>query len=407
MAKVRTLGRRTGPTSKRTDDLLVTSYLTETPWGFLGLAWTERGLCSVIFPDPSEARVEERLRERHPQAKRASRAPAWLRPIVKQLGRLLERGEALEWEEIPLDFTGITPFHEKIYREALKIPCGRVASYAELARRAGSPLAARAVGQAMARNPLPLVVPCHRVLNSGGKLGGFSAPGGLHSKERLLELEGYSLKPKLLTGDFDPQQALRELAQKDPRMGRLIKEIGPFQLKLASDRSPYQWLMRSIIYQQLNGRAAQTIHERVRSVFGGRDPHPEELLKTADEDLLKAGLSKNKLLALRDLARHASEGKVPDRRKLARMADEEIIERLTSIRGVGRWTVEMMLIFGLGRADVLAVDDFALKKATMQLHNLPEMPQRKAFQAIGEVWRPWRSVASWYLWRSLDPKLVT
>jgi O-6-methylguanine DNA methyltransferase len=293
----------------------------------------------------------------------------------------------------------------------LKVPPGVTLSYSELAKRAGSPGAARAVGQAMARNPIPLLVPCHRVLAAGGRIGGFTAPGGLESKAKLLTLEGSLIKksPQLaptIIKDFDSAKAIRDLSKRDPKLAKLIKKIGPFELKTAENKAdkkaPFHWLVRSIIYQQLHGKAAATIHLRVRALFEGRDPQPEELLSMDENRLASAGLSRQKLAALKDLALAATEGRVPNGRKMARMTDEEIIETLTPIRGVGRWTVEMLLIFGLGRTDVLAVDDFAIRKSAMLLHGLKEMPNRKALQQIGEQWKPFRTVASWYLWRALD-----
>ena len=211
-------------------------------------------------------------------------------------------------------------------------------------------------------------------------------------------------KPRTFVArNFDARAACRELSKSDPKMGALIKGIGPFTLKPVTKASPFHRLLRSIVFQQLNGKVADIIHGRVKDLFGGRDPEPEELLAASDESLAKAGLSRAKRAALKDLALAAKEGRVPDSKAIRAMPDEEIVKLLLPIRGVGKWTVEMLLIFGLGRADVLAVDDYALKKAAMRLYKLKEMPDRKTFAALGEKWRPWRSIASWYLWRSLDP----
>ena len=211
-------------------------------------------------------------------------------------------------------------------------------------------------------------------------------------------------RPLTFSRTFNEKTVARELAKSDPRLGKLIKKVGPFAFKCSKKGSPYHWLVRSIIYQQLHSKAAATIHGRVRDLFGGRDPEPAELLKMSDAKLAGAGLSRNKLAALKDLSRAALEGRVPDRKAMSRMSDEEIIELLIPIRGIGRWTVEMLLIFALGRADVLAVDDFALKKSAMLLHGLKAPPDRKKFFELGERWRPWRTVACWYLWRALDTK---
>jgi O-6-methylguanine DNA methyltransferase len=382
-------------------------YVVRTTIGYLGLVWTAEGLCRLVFPVEKKSEVLRVIRAKHKGAEESVRPPKWLKNLATDLQRDLQveqtRKRSRDYSSLPLDLRGVPPFHEKIYREALKIPRGQTFSYGDLAKRSGSPKAARAVGQAMAKNPIPIIVPCHRVLASGAKLGGFSAPGGLTSKLRLLGLEGAIPKArepwKILGKSTD--EALRHLVKQDPKLAKVIKKVGPYSFKRRSG-TPFEWLIRSIISQQLHRKAADTIQGRVRAIFGGRDPRPEELLRADNSLLAKAGLSRNKLAALKDLARAATEGQIPDRRKMSRMSDEEIIAALVPIRGVGRWTVEMLLMFGLGRADVLAVDDFALKKSAMLLHGLKEMPDRKVFAELGERWRPWRTVACWYLWRALD-----
>jgi DNA-3-methyladenine glycosylase II len=206
----------------------------------------------------------------------------------------------------------------------------------------------------------------------------------------------------IIDESFNESEVLKTLAKRDPKLRALFKKIGPFQLDPKNEGSPYNLLFRSIVYQQLHGKAAASILGRVRDLFGGKTPKPEAFLLMEDEPLRAAGLSRNKLAALRDLSRFAVAGQVPTLREAKKLSDEEIIERLTPIRGIGRWTVEMFLMFGLRRADVLAVDDFALKKACMMLYGLDLPLNKKGFTEIGEKWRPWRSVVSWYLWRSLD-----
>ncbi|HVK61954.1 MAG TPA: hypothetical protein VM432_10405, partial [Bdellovibrionales bacterium] len=200
---------------------------------------------------------------------------------------------------------------------------------------------------------------------------------------------------------FDAKKACRELAKQDPKLGKLIKKHGPFVWGKRKALDPFEYLLRSIVFQQLHGKAAATIHGRVLKIFGKTHPTPLQILECEVELLRAAGLSGNKTLAAKDLARAAHEGKVPDRKQLAKMSNEEIIEILTEIRGIGRWTVEMLLMFGIGRADVLAVDDFALKKSAMILHGKKKLTP-KEFAKLGELWAPYRSIASWYLWRALD-----
>jgi 3-methyladenine DNA glycosylase/8-oxoguanine DNA glycosylase len=211
-------------------------------------------------------------------------------------------------------------------------------------------------------------------------------------------------KPVLFGPKFDVAKAKRELSRRDPALGKLMRTVGNFELKPSKEGSVFHWLVRSILYQQLSGKAAATIHGRVKDLFGGRNPEPNELVKMSPDQLRAAGVSRAKVLALHDLARAALDGRVPDRKKAARMSDDEIVECLVPIRGIGRWTVEMLLIFALGRTDVLAVDDFALRKSVAKLRGLEEMPNRKAFLEMGEAWKPYRTVVSWYLWRALDIK---
>jgi 3-methyladenine DNA glycosylase/8-oxoguanine DNA glycosylase len=161
-------------------------------------------------------------------------------------------------------------------------------------------------------------------------------------------------------------------------------------------------LLQSIVYQQLNGKAAATIHGRVLKVLGGK-PSPRRLLKASDAALRGAGLSRNKLLAVRDLAAKCLTGEAPPRKHLETLTDEEIVARLTEVRGIGAWTAHMFLMFRLGRPDVLPTGDFAIRKAFGLLYRKNgRMPPPSAVEKHGKLWAPYRTVASWYLWRSLD-----
>lgn len=199
---------------------------------------------------------------------------------------------------------------------------------------------------------------------------------------------------------YDPAEAVRHVASADPVLARLISRAGPFAMQLRPLQSPFEALARNIIYQQLHGKAAAAIHARV--LAGRKRLRPADILGATDEELRGAGLSAAKTAALRDLAAKASDGTVPTLARLRRMTDEEIVARLTAVRGVGRWTVEMLLMFGLGRPDVLPVGDYAVRKGFAETYGLAEMPRPKELEAFGERWRPYRSVASWYMWRALE-----
>ena len=201
---------------------------------------------------------------------------------------------------------------------------------------------------------------------------------------------------------YDREEAVRHLTTADPTLAQLIKRVGPFALQLRHMHNPFEALARNIIYQQLHGSAAAAIHQRVLDLFGSNKLRPQDVIAAPEEELRGAGLSRAKLAALRDLAAKTLDGTVPTLARLRRMGDEEIIERLTEVRGIGRWTVEMLLIFRLGRPDVLPVGDYAVRKGFALTYGLAEMPGPKELESYGERWRPYRSVASWYMWRASE-----
>jgi DNA-3-methyladenine glycosylase II len=199
------------------------------------------------------------------------------------------------------------------------------------------------------------------------------------------------------------KKAIEHLAKSDPRFAALIGRSRRFDVVANELVRPFDALAESIAYQQLSGKAAATIWGRVRALYGKRKwLDPAEVLKTPEEKLRAAGLSRSKIAALKDLAAKTLDGTVPKRRELVRMSDEEIIERLTKVRGIGRWTVEMLLLFDLGRLDVWPVADYGVQKGFAKTFGKRKLPKPKQFAKIGEKWRPYRSVAAWYFWRALD-----
>jgi len=201
------------------------------------------------------------------------------------------------------------------------------------------------------------------------------------------------------------KQADRFLASTDPDFAALIAKVGPSRLAIDKSREPYQALMSAVAHQQLHGNAAKAILGRVIALFPEHDfPPPDLFLARADEELRACGLSAAKLLAMRDIAAKSVSGVVPSRASAARMDNEALIERLTSLRGVGRWTVEMLLMFSLGRPDVLPIDDFGVREGYRKLKRLEVQPKPKALAEIGKAWAPYRSTAAWYLWRASEIK---
>lgn len=202
---------------------------------------------------------------------------------------------------------------------------------------------------------------------------------------------------------FDAEHACGHLSLADPRLGGLICRVGAFTMRPQPTQSLFTALLRSIVYQQLSGKAAATILARVNLLFAPRRfPTPGELLDLPPERLRAAGLSAAKTAAVRDLAARTLDGTVPSLAQIRRMEDEEIIERLTAVRGVGRWTAEMLLIFRLGRPDVLPLTDLGVRKGFALTFRARKLPDARALARRGERWRPYRSVASWYLWRALE-----
>ena len=313
--------------------------LFNTAIGRCGVAWGERGVAGVQLPEAGERETRARMLQRFPAAGETAPPPEVQR-VIDRLVALL-RGEASDFSTIALDMDEVPAFHRRVYEAARAIPAGMTLSYGDIAARVGAPGAARAVGQALGRNPFPIIVPCHRVLAAGGKIGGFSAQGGVATKRCMLAIEGV----------------------------------------------------------QLNGKAAAVILARVSALFPRGVPTGARLLRIPDEKLRDAGLSDSKVLSLRDLAQKAEDGVIPTLGEIQNMADETIIERLSEVRGIGRWSAEMLLMFRLGRPDVLPVDDFGVRKGFAIAFNKGELPSPKELAAYGARWQPYRTVASWYLWR--------
>ena len=393
--------------------------LFDTPVGRCAIAWGPRGVTGIQLPEADEPATRARVGARFPRAREAAAPPPVARRAARAIGALL-RGQALDdgadIGAVTLDMDGVPPFHRRVYQVTRTIPPGATLSYGDVAARAGSPGGARAVGQALARNPFAILVPCHRVLAAGGRIGGFTAAGGVTTKVRLLALEGSSggaapvmpEKPRApgagsgLT--YDPAAAVRHLRAVDPALGRLIGAVGPFALRRQPRADLFAALAQAIVYQQLSGKAAATILGRVRALFGRDDAGPtaEQILGASDDRLRGAGLSRGKLAALRDLAGKARAGELPTLAEATRMDDAALIDRLTRVRGVGRWTVEMLLIFRLGRPDVLPADDLGIRKGFARAFRKRQPPSREELERRGRRWSPYRTVASWYLWRAND-----
>jgi DNA-3-methyladenine glycosylase II len=201
---------------------------------------------------------------------------------------------------------------------------------------------------------------------------------------------------------FDPARARRHLAKADPVLAAVMRRVGPCRFASGPPDPPFPSLLRMIVGQQLSVAAARTIHGRVLALFADGRPTPTALLALDDETLRTAGLSRPKLRYLRDLAERVRDGRL-DLEGVETLADDEVIGRLVEVKGIGRWTAEIFLMFHLHRPDVLPADDLGIVKAVQRAYAMRRRPSAKKVLALGEPWRPYRSVASWYLWQSLEP----
>jgi len=203
---------------------------------------------------------------------------------------------------------------------------------------------------------------------------------------------------------FDPKTAIAHLRKADAKLGKFIDRAGPFALQINPADSVFGMLAEAVVYQQLTAKAAATIFGRVCELLapGSARPTPEQVLDRSEEELRGAGLSRAKALSLLDLARRAESGELPTLAAVRKMSDEDIVTTLSQVRGIGRWTAEMFLIFRLGRPDVLPLDDYGLRKGFTMVYRTKELPSKDELREAGAVWSPYRTVASWYLWRAVE-----
>lgn len=202
----------------------------------------------------------------------------------------------------------------------------------------------------------------------------------------------------------DVRKAVRRLSSADPILGKLIRRVGPFTLKVQS--GGYEILVRSILSQQISTAAARTIRARLQELLPAKKIRAKSIDGLTDDQLQSAGISQQKRSYLRDLTRCTLDGTINFRRITAR-SDEDVIDELIQVKGVGRWTAQMYLLFSLGRPDVFAVDDLGIQNAMKALYSLTAKPKRAELEAIAEIWAPHRSIASWYLWRAIDQKVIS
>jgi methylated-DNA-[protein]-cysteine S-methyltransferase len=387
-----------------------------TDLGTLAIAYNQRGIARILLPrvDWGEVGPTELVRA---GLRDEARPPREIAEVARALQAHLA-GEVQDFSKVGLDTNGRPPFLLHVQRAAQTIPIGETRTYGELAALAGSPKAVRAVGRALATNPWPIIVPCHRVFARSG-FGEYSAGSGVHTKLRLLWREGYRGRTSNVA--FDERRAIAHLQSTDPRLGELIDRVGPFTLQATAPKprggpAPFAALASAIIAQQLSGKAAATIHDRVAALLDHGGHHgnhagshdgiddPEAVLALPKTTLRSAGLSQNKTLALLDLARHAVDGSLPTRPAMESMSDADIIDRLTRVRGIGPWSAQMLLMFYLGRPNVLPVADLGVQKGFAVTYGARGLLSARTVERVAQAWSPYASVASWYMWRAVEMK---
>ncbi|MBU1108572.1 MAG: methylated-DNA--[protein]-cysteine S-methyltransferase [Candidatus Riflebacteria bacterium] len=383
------------------------SFLTAL--GSAAIAWRDSKIIGLLLPEASEGSLRKKVAKQFSNCLSAT-PPEPLSRLIEQI-REYFAGRPANFKAARLDLSDCTPFCRLVYEHLRQVSAGSTVSYKALAEACDRPAAARAIGLAAGKNPIPLLIPCHRVVNADGRLGGFSAGGGISLKAQMLRLEDidvedkpvFRIKSPLLISDCDLDLVLKHLSKVDRDLGQLIKTAPRFNLEFSSNTSIFQALLESIIYQQLTGKAAATIYRRVLDLFSGKqDVTALDIIRADEDELRSAGLSRNKVLAIKDLAEFAISGRLPDHKQMLLMPSREIIDRLTLIRGIGRWTVEMLLIFRLGRADLMAADDYGLRKGLAAIRHQKALPTPAELTRQSLAWKPYRSIASWYLWRAAE-----
>lgn len=329
--------------------------------------------------------------------------PTWVRKLANRLARHVE-GKPQDFLDVPVLYNS-TPFAVAVYEELRKVRPGVTVTYGELAKRIGCPSSVRAVARAVANNRWPMVVPCHRVLRADGTLGGFSGGDGLVTKCVLLRAE--SIRAALPKGVgingslFQPflfDVALESLRANDAAFRKLYDQVGYTTLPREYPDNPFAALVEAVCYQQLAGNAAAAIFSKVCVLLS--KVTPESVTTAGEAKLHSAGLSASKAQTILELAARARSGKIRFD-QLHLLEYDKLLDTLGAVKGIGPWTVQMFAIFHLGLPDIFPSGDYGIRKAVTTLVGSRELLSAKATESIGERWKPFRTVAAWYLWKSL------
>lgn len=303
---------------------------------------------------------------------------------------------------------GLSSLAIDVYKNLKKIKAGDLITYKELAEMCHKPHSSQAIGKIVGQNPLPYFIPCHRVVAKNGP-GGFSANGGMETKKQMLLQEGYHLEHlqdaqrSIFDHGLRPKKIVKEFLNLAPEFKEIVKKSSFFTPSDQKPEAPYPSLSKAIIYQQLSTKAANCIYQRFLQSQGGAG----QILKASWVhkctllDLKNLGVSSSKAQTLKILAQWELEGQMPTVKKIQDLPDHMIIRQLTQIKGIGRWTVEMYLIFGLGRLNVLSAGDLGLQKGYEKLYQIKIQSPLELFTKTTH-YSPLRTLGTWYLWRGLE-----
>ncbi len=286
--------------------------------------------------------------------------------------------------DLPLAPAG-TEFQRRVWKQLLNIPYGRTYSYRELASASGNRNACRAVGRANGANPIPIIIPCHRVIAADGQTGGYS--GGLNIKKKLLDIE----KSNISYFEYGKQE-IDYLKSRDDKLAKIIEQKGMLHYEVIPDL--YAALVNCITGQQISVKAADTIWQRLKEVLG--EITPFSVNEAPDDLLVKTGLSKRKASNIKDAAQKIINGEI-DPKKLKELPDNEICKQLTTLRGAGVWTAEMILIFSMERKNILSFNDYGIRRGICRLHGLESL-NTETFENYRQLYTPFCTIASFYLW---------
>ena len=375
-------------------------YLFNTRIGYCGLCWKRDQIIAFYLPESNPRVLAAKIAMKVQGAIEAEPTNTVLRAtnIINQY----LNGHKPNFDSLNLTVELATSFENSVYIELRKIPFGKLSTYSLIAQKIGRPKATRAVGTALSKNPFPIILPCHRVLSSNEKLSGYSAPGGLTMKLAFLQFENIYLKRYQSWNLFT---AAETLSHRDKALSKIINSVGLPKIDFLGQSSLLTYLVSLIVAQQLNTQVAKVILSRLFSRFAKNGKlNDSNLYLAKNSDLRKCGLSQRKIITIKEISKLHLENCLPSKRAMLKMSDSEIYSVFSSVKGIGRWTVDMLLMNFLGRPDILASSDLGVRKgfALLKKSSSNNAANQSQLENYASRWSPFRSAACWYLWRSLE-----